>query len=174
MFADDLAYENPVVSKQDKMDLDRDLERLSMKYRELELSLNAKKSKLILLTPSNNHHDMDVSIGGEKIEQVDKIRYLGIDLDPKLSYKNHAAKITTKCRQAIEALCKTIRKWAPRIALEKIYKSTIEPMMMYAIEAWYPSQKTLQNSVERVQKFAAKLCFNNFNFPYPMVLEKLG
>uniref|UniRef100_A0A914E1Y7 Uncharacterized protein n=1 Tax=Acrobeloides nanus TaxID=290746 RepID=A0A914E1Y7_9BILA len=45
---------------------------------------------------------------------------------------------------------------------EKIYKTTVEPMLTYAIEAYYPSQVVLQNTIERVQKFAAKLCTNDF------------
>jgi hypothetical protein len=45
--------------------------------------------------------------------------------------------------------------------------------MTYAIEAWYPSQVVLQNSIERVKKFAAKLTTNNFKSPYPTLLEKV-
>jgi hypothetical protein len=37
-----------------------------------------------------------------------------------------------------------------------------EPMLTYAIEAWYPSQVVLQNTIERVQKFASKLRTNDF------------
>jgi hypothetical protein len=46
--------------------------------------------------------------------------------------------------------------------------------MMYAVEAWYPSQFVLQNSIERVKKFAAKLVANDFKSPYPVLLEKLN
>ena len=46
--------------------------------------------------------------------------------------------------------------------------------MLYAIEAWYPSQYVLQNSIERIKKFAAKLCANDFTASYPQLLEKLN
>uniref|UniRef100_A0A914DDF5 Uncharacterized protein n=1 Tax=Acrobeloides nanus TaxID=290746 RepID=A0A914DDF5_9BILA len=45
--------------------------------------------------------------------------------------------------------------------------------MTSAIEAWYPSQVVLQNSIERVKKFVAKLITNDFKFPYPTLLEKV-
>uniref|UniRef100_A0A914DT44 Transposase n=1 Tax=Acrobeloides nanus TaxID=290746 RepID=A0A914DT44_9BILA len=46
--------------------------------------------------------------------------------------------------------------------------------MLYTIEAWYPSQYVLQNSIERIKKFAAKLCANDFTASYPQLLEKLN
>uniref|UniRef100_A0A914BUB2 Uncharacterized protein n=1 Tax=Acrobeloides nanus TaxID=290746 RepID=A0A914BUB2_9BILA len=46
--------------------------------------------------------------------------------------------------------------------LRKNLKTTVEPMLTYAIEAWYPFQVVLQNAIERVQKFAARLCTNDF------------
>uniref|UniRef100_A0A914DUX2 Uncharacterized protein n=1 Tax=Acrobeloides nanus TaxID=290746 RepID=A0A914DUX2_9BILA len=33
--------------------------------------------------------------------------------------------------------------------------------MLYAIDAWYLSQHVLKNSIERIKKFAAKLCAND-------------
>jgi hypothetical protein len=56
---------------------------------------------------------------------------------------------------------------------EKIYKTTVEPMLTYAIETWYPSQVVLQNTIERAQKFAAKLFINDFTSSYLALLEKL-
>uniref|UniRef100_A0A914C3G3 Uncharacterized protein n=1 Tax=Acrobeloides nanus TaxID=290746 RepID=A0A914C3G3_9BILA len=58
--------------------------------------------------------------------------------------------------------------------MEKLYKTTIEPMISYSLESWYPSQITLQNKIERVKKFAAKLVTNNFTTAYKTLLEKLN
>ena len=67
---------------------------------------------------------------------------------------------------------RTIRKWAPISVFETLYKSTIEPIITYAIEAWYPSQVILQNSIERVNKFAAKLHYKRLQFAIPNALVK--
>uniref|UniRef100_A0A914C2S6 Uncharacterized protein n=1 Tax=Acrobeloides nanus TaxID=290746 RepID=A0A914C2S6_9BILA len=56
---------------------------------------------------------------------------------------------------------------------EKIYKTTVEPMLTYAIEAWYPSRIVFQNTIERVQKFTAKICTNDFTSSYLALLENL-
>uniref|UniRef100_A0A914C308 Endonuclease n=1 Tax=Acrobeloides nanus TaxID=290746 RepID=A0A914C308_9BILA len=90
-----------------------------------------------------------------KIEQVKQYRYIGIDLDPKLDYKNHVARITTKCKQATGTLNRTVRKWAPKAIFVKLYKTTIEPIICM------PSNP-------------AKLTTNDFATPYSNLLEKMG
>jgi hypothetical protein len=54
------------------------------------------------------------------------------------------------------------------------YSATIEPMLLYAIEAWYPMQSGLQTSVERFKKVAAKLCVNDIASDYKTLLSKLS
>jgi hypothetical protein len=81
---------------------------------------------------------------------------------------------STKCRQSIGALCRTIRNWAPKAAFLKLYNSTIEPSLLFAIEACYPSQHFLQNFIERVKKFAAKLCANDFTASYAHLLDRFN
>jgi hypothetical protein len=47
------------------------------------------------------------------------------------------------------------------------------PVLAYAIESWYPSQIQLQKTVEKVQKFAARLVTNDYNLSYSQLLAKL-
>uniref|UniRef100_A0A914DPF7 Uncharacterized protein n=1 Tax=Acrobeloides nanus TaxID=290746 RepID=A0A914DPF7_9BILA len=131
--------------------------------------------KFMLLHPSHKTSDFIVSIYGEKIERVDQFRYLGIDLDPKLCYGNHVARITMKCKQALGALCRTVRKWTPKHVFTKLYQSTIEPILTYAMEAWYPSQVVLQkesrvsnNSLHTVVKVCNNLDAETVRIQSPM------
>uniref|UniRef100_A0A914CR32 Uncharacterized protein n=1 Tax=Acrobeloides nanus TaxID=290746 RepID=A0A914CR32_9BILA len=54
--------------------------------------------------------------------------------------RNHVARVTTKFKQALRALNRTIRKFAPKRIFESLYKATLEPILTYALEAWYPYQ----------------------------------
>uniref|UniRef100_A0A914DCM0 Reverse transcriptase domain-containing protein n=1 Tax=Acrobeloides nanus TaxID=290746 RepID=A0A914DCM0_9BILA len=125
----------------------------------------------MLMSPSPKSYDMPLEINDADIERMEKFLYLGIDLDPKLRYKNHIPRIAAK--QAIGALCRTILKWTPKYIFGVLYKSLIEPLMTYAIEAWYPTQIVLQNSIERVNKFAIKLTLIDFSSTYTSLLERL-
>jgi hypothetical protein len=173
MFADDLAYVKPITCSKDEEDLRQDLETLHRSYKDIGLTLNAKKTKWLLMTPWNRTYEMELTINGERIDRVEQARYLGIELDTKLSYKNHATKVITKSKQAIGALCRTLRKWAPKSTFERLYSTTVEPILLYGIEAWYPSYAYLQNYIERVKKYAARLTSNDFRTEYPSLLERL-
>uniref|UniRef100_A0A914CWK3 Reverse transcriptase domain-containing protein n=1 Tax=Acrobeloides nanus TaxID=290746 RepID=A0A914CWK3_9BILA len=173
MYADDLAYVKEIPTEKERNELQQDMDALAAKYRQIDLELNAKKTKIMIMSPSKAQPDLSVLLEGKEIEKVDQFRYLGVDLDPKLFYRNHVSRITSKCKQAIGALCRTLRKWAPRKVFETIYKTTVEPIILYAAEAWYPSQVVLQNFIERVKKFAAKLCSNDFESPYETLVENL-
>jgi ribonucleases P/MRP protein subunit RPP40 len=129
IYADDLVYAKPIPSPNGQSELERDIESLSEKYRDIELELNFKKCKSMMINPSNKSYKLLISLNDEQF------RYLGVDLDPKMSYKHHVGRIVTKCKQAIGALCRIIRKWAPISIFETLYKSTIEPIITYAIEA---------------------------------------
>uniref|UniRef100_A0A914DA22 Reverse transcriptase domain-containing protein n=1 Tax=Acrobeloides nanus TaxID=290746 RepID=A0A914DA22_9BILA len=95
MFADDLAYVKPITiacrnkNKEEEEpcaeeELRQDLKKISVKYKDLSLSLNGKKCKSMLFTTSNGQYDLDLEIGEEKIEQVQQFCYLGIEMYPKL------------------------------------------------------------------------------------------
>jgi len=174
MYADDLAYIKPLVNAKDEEELQEDVEKLARSYEGLKLSLNAKKSVCMIMTPKPSGEELDLKMGGDTIKQVETFKYLGVDLDPKLTYKNHVARIAVKGKQVLGALCRTIRKWADPAVFERLYKTTVEPIIGYAIESWYPSQVVLQNKIERVKKYAAKLVANNFTKPYADLLEKLN
>jgi hypothetical protein len=107
------------------------------------------------------HSDLTIKIVGDEIERIDQICYLGIELNEHLCYKHHVARTITKCMQQLGALCRTIKKWVLKSIFENFYKTTVLPVLAYAIESWYPSQIQLQKTVEKWQKFAARLVTNN-------------
>lgn len=174
MYADDLAYVKPIPGSKDTEAAQEDLRTIKLNYCGLGLTLNAKKTKLLPMCLQKSKADFHLNLDGDNIEEVQEVKYLGVHLDPKLSYANHVRRTSTKCKQATGALCRAIRKWTSRTTLEKIYRATIEPMALYAIEAWYPSQVGLQTTAERMRKFGAKLLANDFTADYKTLLAKLG
>uniref|UniRef100_A0A914DSX4 Reverse transcriptase domain-containing protein n=1 Tax=Acrobeloides nanus TaxID=290746 RepID=A0A914DSX4_9BILA len=114
-----MAYLKPILSVKEHEELEQDMKKIFDKYSDLTLKINAEKCKAMLLAPSSKQYGLG------------------------LCYKDHVSRITTKCKQVTGALCRTTRKWAPKEAFQKLYKTTIEPMLTYAIGAWYPLQKSL-------------------------------
>uniref|UniRef100_A0A914BXJ0 Reverse transcriptase n=1 Tax=Acrobeloides nanus TaxID=290746 RepID=A0A914BXJ0_9BILA len=176
MYADDLAYVKPILGPEDEKAVQEDIDKLSESYKSLQLRLNANKCKLMVMSLAKAHQKtpLRITLDQEEIENVENIRYLGVDLDPKLSFKNHVQRIATKTKQAIGALSRTVHKWAPIGTFEKLYKTTVEPIMLYCVEAWYPNQHSLQDRLERVQRMAARQIHRDYRQPYASLLEATG
>ena len=60
------------------------------------LSLNVKKSNGVRRHKGQNRQDYEIKIKDETIIQVEHIKFLGIILDERLSWKEHALYVGTK------------------------------------------------------------------------------
>jgi len=61
-----------------------------------KLTINYKKTKYMLFTNRKGTKNRQVFIGTNKIEQVSEIKYLGVLIDDKLSWKCHIQYICSK------------------------------------------------------------------------------
>ena len=175
LYADDLVYLKPIVSEADRSAFMADVEKIEQAFTSLDLKLNAKKCKLMHFRLSTKPElpVFDVQIAGCPLEIVDEYKYLGIVLDPELTFREHCQRTVTRARKAIGALTRTMRKWAPRSAFGRVYRGTIESFLLYGMDSCYPSQVGLQNSLERTHRLAARLAANDFRSDYSTVLDKL-
>ncbi|MEJ2419887.1 MAG: reverse transcriptase domain-containing protein [Exilibacterium sp.] len=174
MYADDLVYLKPLHENGSEKEMEADIARIESAFQCLALKLNAKKCKVMQMSASKQAFEMNIKISGTKLEVVDSYRYLGVHLDSQMTFSEHTRVTVTKVRQALGALVRTTRKWAPRKTFGKIYKGTLEPIMLYASDVCYPSQAGLQHSLERVHRYAARLASNNFIDEYSEILQSLG
>ena len=56
-------------------------------------------------------------------------------------------------------------------SLLQLYLAYIRPHLEYAVPVWDPYQQGLINSLERVQKFALKVCTKNWSSGYESLLQ---
>ena len=56
--------------------------------------------------------------------------------------------------------------------LKQLYLSFVRPHLEYAAQVWDPHLRTHINSLERVQKFALRMCCKNWNEPYDALLAR--
>ncbi|KAI1839194.1 hypothetical protein JX266_014595, partial [Neoarthrinium moseri] len=76
------------------------------------------------------------------------MRWLGIFLDRKLSFREHVKKWATKANRVanhIRSLCNTVRG-LPVDSTRKAVIACVVPVLMHGLEAWYPGvERTDQN-----------------------------
>ena len=87
------------------------------------------------------------------------MKYLGVHIDYKLSWKNHIDSITMKLSKTIGLLSK-IRHFVPFHTLVSIYNSLVVPYLRYGLIAWGQTGKTQLNKLLILQKRALRfMCF---------------
>ena len=75
------------------------------------------------------------TINGVQLERVSKIKFLGVKIDNKLSWKPHISYIKAKISKSIAILNKA-KYLVNQASLFVLYCSFILPYMMYCVEVW--------------------------------------
>ena len=89
------------------------------------------------------------------------IKYLGVTIDNKLTFKQH---IQEKCKKATTVLNMLRRNlhFAPKSVKCKAYTACILPILEYGSTCWAPTSSKLNNTLEMVQHNAAKFATNSY------------
>jgi len=99
---------------------------------------------------------IDIYLKNNRLEQVDKMKYLGIIIDSKFKFNEHIKYATDRCTKLINTLSKSARiSWGlGHEALKTIYNGAILPQLLYATPLWVESMKNKYNRAKyiRVQR----------------------
>ena len=96
---------------------------------------NLSKSKLMFFN-SRPKPDLEaLSFGNEVIEWVDQFKYLGLQLNSRMSYSDHISRVCTKVSQHIGVFYQ-LNKILPKEVLVLLYHAFILPHLTLHIELW--------------------------------------
>ncbi|GFW25938.1 nose resistant to fluoxetine protein 6 [Trichonephila clavipes] len=97
-----------------------------------------------------------ISLGGVIIEEVHKIKYLGIIVDNKMQWKEHISNVSSKSEKILLGLLRISNNTVgvKTDVLQLIYKQGIVPLISYASRAWEHSLSKKINSrlIRRTQR----------------------
>ena len=122
--------------------------------KENKLNFNDQKSKVVLISRRRKERKaIDIYLNNNRLEEVDKIKYLGIIIDSKFKFNEHIKYITDRCTKLINALSKSARlNWGLKHeALKTIYNGAILPQLLYATPVWVESIKKDCNRAKYVR-----------------------
>ena len=145
------------------------LNRFYLYFTANKLTINPSKTKYMIYKPIfrksknqrllHNTTQTKVVLNGIELEQVNKIQFLGIVINDKLTWHNHKQHI---CRKVCKSLgiiynCKHILS---ENELINMYKTFIQPYFLYAIEVWGHSLQSLTDTILKLQSRVLRIMFN--------------
>ena len=120
-------------------------------------------------TPTSNMY----TFCWQTLTSVNSHCYLGIHLSNTLNWTNQNKVASTKAQQTLGVIRRNLNK-CPTHIKAVAYTSLVRPILEYASAAWDPHSQNNINTLERIQRQAARFCKNNYSREPGSVLQELG
>ena len=171
LFADDTILYKAINDIKDTQSLQNDLYKLEKWENEWQMKFNVDKCHLLIVTTKQDPHKSSYTLHGQKLEQVSKAKYLGVEINEKLAWKDHIQNIAKKGNRTSAFMYRNL-KGCPQKVMTHCYKGIVRPILEYASPIWDPSFQNLQDELEFVQRRSARRIFGDFS-PTSSVTEML-
>jgi len=139
------------------------------------LSLNVAKTEFIIFRPTRSKIDERVTLklAGIKLFESTKIKYLGIILDSRLTWKHHVHELCKKLNRAVGMIYK-IRDYCNKNVLRSLYFSLFNSHLTYGLPAWGECDTKYSNKLLLLQKkIVRSISFADFNAPTDPLFKEL-
>jgi len=145
--------------------VNKELEKISHWLGANKLSLNVKKSQLLVFSLSKEKPNINLTINGEALKEVQVAKYLGILIDNKLNWGEQISAVNLKLSKGIGLLAK-IRHYVPKNTLRSLYYTFINPHVDYNILNWgMASSNNLDTISNKLKKAIRIMAFKNSDDP---------
>lgn len=136
----------------------REMEIITAWAQNNKIRFNDQKSKAMLITRRRRKDKatINISLNNNVLQQVERLKYLGVIIDTKFTFNEHIQYVTDKCMKLIHSLSKSAKlNWGLGSgAMKIIYKGAILPTLAYAVPVWIHALKRKYNctKIQRIQR----------------------
>ena len=162
LFADDSALYRKIITPEDHLILQQDLDSLQKWEIEWDMEFHPGKCQLLQITKKKKPSFFTYNIHGSDIEKVDSAKYLGITISSDLSWNTHISNICKKSNNTINFLHRNFKSCPPKIKAN-LFKTYVRPPLEYCAPVWDPHTQNGIESLEKVQKRAARFVNNKYS-----------
>ena len=122
-----------------------------------KLSINVKKTKLMIFRPRQKTLPItrQIIVENNALEQVDNIKFLGVYIDQHLTWKTHANFFAAKISKSVGLLYKA-KCYLPSKSLLTLYYALIYPYLTYCNLIWASTYVTNMQRIYLLQKRAVQ------------------
>ena len=135
------------------------------------MKANPSKFQTMIIKSGQSDSAMSIDICGEKIEGVNHVKLLGVNIDHNLNFDQHISIICSKASTKIKALGR-IARYLTQECRRNIYCAFILPNFIYCCTVWHFCSKSSTLKLERVNKKALRIVLNDYNSSYSDLLHK--
>ena len=162
LFADDCLLYRIIATEEDTIQLQHDLNQLSIWATKWQLRFNVAKCTIMRFTRSLSPVVFNYNLNDHSLSTSAQHPYLGILLDNKLSWSSHTKHIITKANKTLNFLKRNLNSCSSSVKASA-YLTLVRPSMEYAAAVWDPYHHNDILQLEKVQRRAARWVLNDYN-----------
>ena len=147
--------------------INSDLRKLETWLQGNELSLNVAKTHSMLISTKQKHNSLksrsealELKIRDNKLEVVQTTKYLGLQIDCSLDWKEQIKAVCMKVSRAIGFL-RHAKSFLPLASLKTLYIGIVEPHFRYCCSVWGCAGSTHISQLQKLQNRAARIITNS-------------
>ena len=125
---------------------------------------------MVVTRKRNSLRPPTLTLGLHAISRVYEYTYLGVTITADLSWSDHIHVLCSKSKRMLGLIYRTFYANSSPFSLLKLYISLIRPSLEYACQVWNPYLAKDIDKLEKVQRFALRLCFKQWDLDYQSLL----
>ena len=120
------------------------------------------KCQVLRVSRSRTTLQHPYSLLGTQLQGTDTINYLGITLSSDMKWNKHIENVKAKANSKLGFLRRNVRIASPRLK-SQLYTTVVRSSMEYAAPVWNPHEAKLVESLESVQRRAARWVLRRYD-----------
>ncbi|XP_071145327.1 uncharacterized protein [Mytilus edulis] len=161
LFADDTIVYLAIKSNSDALTLQKDLDKLASWETTWKMAFHPDKCNVISVTRNKKPITFNYTLHNHSLEHVTTAKYLGVTISSNLKWDVHINNICKKANSTLGFLRRNLNISSTSIK-EQAYKSLVRPSLEYACSVWDPYLQQDIDSIEKVQRRAARFVTNKY------------
>ena len=159
LFADDSMIYRQIKSQSDCLKLQEDLEAAIKWEQDWLMSFHPDKCNIMNITTKRNPIHFYYNMHGHILESVQHAKYLGVTISTDLKWNTHIQQTAAKANKSLCFIRRNLKVQSQTIK-ERAYQTLIRPKLEYCCTVWDPHTNENINSLEKVQRRAARYTCN--------------
>ena len=161
LFADDCILYRQISSENDQHLLQEDLDRLATWEKTWGMEFHPQKCSVMRISRARTPRTFQYHLKGVPLAEEQSPKYLGVDLQSNLSWKNHISRITKKSNNMLGFLRRNLRQ-ASEETKAQAYFTMVRSNLDYCSTIWSQYQRDQKHQVEMVQRRSARFVTNRY------------
>ena len=137
MYADDTLIYNTIHNINDCLQLQNDLTELEKWSRIWQMDFNPSKCEFLMITNKKLVLQFNYCINNQRIKEVQHVKYLGVTIDSRLTWREHINVLSRKANSTLAFLRRNLRPCSS-YTKAKSYLCYVRPIIEYSSTIWDP------------------------------------